>query len=935
MGGINTLSGLNNVSVDFRPTIVTDVQKNGDANAPQQIPEADIAPENAPQPEKATAKSVVRELDVLLLNAAGKSVTTGVANRVKVTGKALLDLGVLNKEEVADLQRLSAKATDTLRALDKFSGRELANALMKVEDGETHGIDWNKTGSSGLNSTAKAVKEAIEAQQALSDAISNLTERLARSDKVNAKLQNEFTEIQFQCDRRVSEIDSIVFKMYQLVQQDVVNKVVDEPQVTALLNATFKELMPREAIMSHGTAEAFERINATFADKMRPLAKQLEDFAADGSRVLSAGEILNLKSNLQDMKSALENVRRNGIDRRVMTDALGKTILGDDNKEIEKFTEVDSALLHAMERLLDNVSKQIDAARKLSATRSRQAFVDEVVASLSPEKSPGGDDIWMSGPALGNPVLSEFRNMRLKFVTALRDFAAGKLTPDQFDKEANYVIARFDGSYFDGLGNILANVGFDLATVQSVVKAVGGLRLVTAQFKELVASSEKMMKDGGEDAGLATSDVRRIMLGEAGLSNVIEARSRGFKPGDVDPATEEQNIVGSSMLGSGVAGKTYLLTTKSGGEFVFKPELDGRIGLDNLLLGGGSAYVNAQTTANLNLATQDAAKAFGCENLVVKYSVGSHDRQFGIFMEKAKGFSGKDFAEKKKTGGGGITPADLHKTIQPGQEQIDVQGKIAQKLSKLQWLDLITGQNDRHWSNYFVHIDKDTREVTVKGIDNDASFSSWQIGLQKYALDKNGAARFVAKLKDVCEKIHGKGGGREYKSRVSKDPGITNNADGSLTVDLENASSPEIKMAIIATLGLQNVALPEEIDQDFYDKLMEMDEDPAKKNAYLDSIKPRISPDALKATESRLNEAIAYAKKLKADGKVYGEADWKTQWNLLNMSEIKSSVKIVKSDGKTITVKPGIGYVNDFFERDCPSLYKRDYFHQMLKEPQA
>ncbi len=67
MGGINSLSGLNNVNVDFRPAITTNVQKSGNAN--QLLPEANVAPEEAPQ-EMGKAKSVVRELDVLLLNAA-------------------------------------------------------------------------------------------------------------------------------------------------------------------------------------------------------------------------------------------------------------------------------------------------------------------------------------------------------------------------------------------------------------------------------------------------------------------------------------------------------------------------------------------------------------------------------------------------------------------------------------------------------------------------------------------------------------------------------------------------------------------------------------------------------------------------------------------------------------------------------------------------
>ena len=43
MGGINSLSGLNNVSVDFRPTITTNVQNTGNTN--RLLPEANVAPE--------------------------------------------------------------------------------------------------------------------------------------------------------------------------------------------------------------------------------------------------------------------------------------------------------------------------------------------------------------------------------------------------------------------------------------------------------------------------------------------------------------------------------------------------------------------------------------------------------------------------------------------------------------------------------------------------------------------------------------------------------------------------------------------------------------------------------------------------------------------------------------------------------------------------
>ena len=153
------------------------------------------------------------------------------------------------------------------------------------------------------------------------------------------------------------------------------------------------------------------------------------------------------------------------------------------------------------------------------------------------------------------------------------------------------------------------------------------------------------------------------------------------------------------------------------------------------------------------------------------------------------------------------------------------------------WLDLITGQGDRHWGNYFIHIDKTTHEVTVKGIDNDASFSATRIGLRKFALDKEKTELYEAQLKDVCQKIHGKKWQVEYDRRVKNDPAIVRNGD-TMTIDLAKAKSHEARMAIIHTLGLQSIALPEEIDKEFYDKLMEMDEDRVLRQAHGDGRRP-------------------------------------------------------------------------------------------------
>ncbi len=653
MGGLNSLSGLNNVNLDFRPEITLNVQNNDNAN--KLMPEAaDVVHEDV-LPAKAEAKSVVQELDVLLLNAASKSVSADAAKNVRTINQSLTAKGILTSKEASKLERLADDATAKLRALNKFSGRDLAKALMvEKETGETV---WSK-GLFGLNSVAKAVKAAIEAQQTLSAELGKFNDRLAVNAQVSAALQDAFMELQFQCDRRASEIDSVMYRMYDLAQKDVVSGAAADPRTTALLDATFKELMPREAILMHGTAEAFEKLNANFAEQMRPLAEKLDAFAADGSRTLGREEILGLQRDMATMKNAIANVRANGM----------KT----DNGSI---IEVDKSLLDEMERILSDASERIAHARDVAVMGARRAFLEELKAALSPGNAPGGGKVMASNQYIGNPVLIEFRKARKDLVMLIRDFAVGTLPMEQFDSEFNACIKKFRVGLFDNLEGVLLSVGFDADAAKQTAKTVRGLDFVKAQFKELMQSTEAL-KNGGEDPALATGDVRRLLLGESSLSSLVEAKARGFKPGDVDPAADDSNVVESKTLGSGAAGTTYLLTTKSGEELVFKPELDSRIGLGDLMLSGGSAYLDAQKTANLNLATQDTAKAFGCEDVVVKYSVGSHDGQFGTFMEKAKGVPGSNFAQQGTSGGGGIPPAELHKIEDPA-EQAKIRGSIA------------------------------------------------------------------------------------------------------------------------------------------------------------------------------------------------------------------------------------------------------------------
>lgn len=91
-----------------------------------------------------------------------------------------------------------------------------------------------------------------------------------------------------------------------------------------------------------------------------------------------------------------------------------------------------------------------------------------------------------------------------------------------------------------------------------------------------------------------------------------------------------------------------------------------------------------------------------------------HDGKLGTWMEEAKGFQPAKQPEKFAIGGGRALP--------PGQ--IDAADPVLQRcLNRLQILDAIAGQLDRHQENYFVQQDPTTGSVTgVTGIDLDMAF---------------------------------------------------------------------------------------------------------------------------------------------------------------------------------------------------------------------
>jgi hypothetical protein len=109
------------------------------------------------------------------------------------------------------------------------------------------------------------------------------------------------------------------------------------------------------------------------------------------------------------------------------------------------------------------------------------------------------------------------------------------------------------------------------------------------------------------------------------------------------------------------------------------------------------------------LATCDTAKLLGFD-VICRTEIGigtppppprNQEPQLGLVMSHAKG--------------------------QPGGEhdrEMFNNPDVRRELTKLQLLDHLTGQGDRHHKNYFIHQDQEGK-VTVTGIDNDLCFGKW------------------------------------------------------------------------------------------------------------------------------------------------------------------------------------------------------------------
>ena len=888
----------------------------------------------SPQAQPSRAADVVSRLDVLLLKALNGASEGIKADDVTKAAKS----AKLPKDVRENLTTLARTAQSSLAALDKFSGKDLASAMEKTQDGS---MDWIEG-----NMVAKAFAEAHAAQENLSMALAD-----ALGKASNANTQATLEELRLQCDKRVAEMDTLVLQMAEIIDKGGAN-ALDNAAALAK-GGSISSFNSADAMDKFGRNEMFNALNAD----LQPLKDRLDQYANDSDKSLSKADVEACVRDLNALKAKFSAAAKSGF-----LEVGGKKVA------------VDRSLLGEASKQLDGVGKKIGAIHRdvlhnamVKLVETDIPFVDEEL--FSPKFADEIGKLVSRDPNVKIGALADYVKQINAFRSAARTYADSPTKANATRlMDAAMSLAETDTDdvqacvTMEAIASLTTPAGASeelkvaLANFKgNMIKDIGGegetpMARLTLAYGNIDIAAEKLIALGKEfNAGpsskyFVSGAVLDVFTGATSLSTLVESRVHGYSDTDINLALDDKNVTGAKTLGAGNSNTVTLVTVKDGSEWVFKPEMAGRLHVPNSPLNNG---MNAdQEITRINLAVQTAADTLGLDDIMVKTSAGTHKGQFGMFMEKAPGITGKKFKNSSNLEIKEMNDADFGKVV----------GDMMRKFNRLQWFDIITGQGDRHADNYMINVNKGVPpSVDIKAIDNDASYGVFRQGLHKFVLKDEAstggmAGSFMEKLERLAEAItvpkidgepkydHAKRvleAREDFKQTILKDPGVTQNYDGSIAIDLAKSKNPQLLRSLLKSCAMKNVAPPEEIDRQLYDKLMTLaknapDGGVARKN-YLSSIAQRLGKNSeqYKAAVQRLDESIEYARKLEKEGKVYKEEDWENhdiqrdiaKPNLDNMEE-KYGAKMDEAKKNAANGGKYVSYSNTFF---------RDFYEVLIK----
>ncbi len=828
-----------------------------------------------------------REFDILLSKAASR-VRAGENDGMVMAAVRRTNI---SPERQGDVWRAMERAKETMKRLDGLTGEQLADAMVRKKSKDGVIVEWKTK-----NQAYEAVDAARKAQQELSSILRAVIDSLPAD--ANEAIYCELEEAMFQADRRWSEIETIVMQVSDIASRGRVQEEGGKG-VEDRLDRSLGEIAVEKSTVMHDN----DRALTSFRRYFDPIAKRIAEFSADTTRTadVSAETLNSLVLDLYEARCMIGEISKNGV-VKVET---GEVMVNGKKAKVD--VVVDRAFIDTVSRIVD------DAWVKLSTMR--QSVARGIALRLVNREMPSYDEPFLQPKVLKEmedhlhlgmydtiEMLEEYESLR----DAMRDFvlASAKEGEKALDKRASDLrrmseqlgtspLVRQATMEIENGGLEKAVPGKDSPeVVRNACKRLDSLcRSDKNYLNNLVDKLRKQMRGLGaavehliqvtknakkldEGAFRTTGALLGLYNGGLSFTSLVESRIHGYDDGDVDSSLDDVNVDKEEELGKGGFNTVTLLTYKDGREYVFKPEMQGRMQVAGSKL--LSRMNKGQHLSRINGAVQKTADMLGLGDVMVKTTVGTHNGLFGMFMEKAPGFTAEDFCHNKEMKLNGTLPILQKVRNLKKSEHEKVVGDLMRQSNRLQWFDLITAQGDRHTSNYMVDIDSN-RKVTVKGIDNDASFGVVRTGLQKFHLTGKAFMSFVSNLTDT---IIGCFPGRAAKEEMDKLIAQLGMKDGEteLTVDLSKVDNPCVVHAIRRATGIISLGAPQEIDSDLFERLVELKEGEARKQ-YIDELKERLGEDSeeYKCALARLDDVIAHAEKLSAEKRVYTAEQWERQ----------------------------------------------------------